>query len=140
MNHPRYGICIVLVYVDDILVVADYVDWIRSAKSAIGAEFNMTDFGEASFVLGMDLTRCWASGTIRLSQEQYTLDLLEKYGMQDCSPAKTPMGSINGSGLGESEGWLSSCITARVTAAAASCAMVRICATRRDICAAEAAC
>eukprot|EP00873_Tetraselmis_striata_P036549 jgi/Tetstr1/456813/TSEL_043487.t1 len=42
---------------------------------------------------GMDLTRCWASGTIRLSQEQYTLELLEKYGMQDCSPAKTPMGS-----------------------------------------------
>eukprot|EP00873_Tetraselmis_striata_P027582 jgi/Tetstr1/447846/TSEL_003763.t1 len=53
----------------------------------------MTDFGEAAFVLGMDLTRCWASGTIRLSQEQYTLELLEKYGMQDCSPAKTPMGS-----------------------------------------------
>eukprot|EP00873_Tetraselmis_striata_P018760 jgi/Tetstr1/439024/TSEL_027516.t1 len=93
MNHPRYGICIVLVYVDDILVVSDSVEWIRSAKSAIGAEFNMTDFGEAAFVLGMDLTRCWASGTIRLSQEQYTLELLEKYGMQDCSPAKTPMGS-----------------------------------------------
>eukprot|EP00873_Tetraselmis_striata_P046153 jgi/Tetstr1/466417/TSEL_010945.t1 len=93
MNHPRYGICIVLVYVDDILVVSDSVEWIRSAKSAIGAEFNMTDFGEAAFVLGMDLTRCWASGAIRLSQEQYTLELLEKYGMQDCSPAKTPMGS-----------------------------------------------
>eukprot|EP00873_Tetraselmis_striata_P028973 jgi/Tetstr1/449237/TSEL_036442.t1 len=93
MNHPRYGICIVLVYVDDILVVSDSVEWIRSAKSAIGAEFNMTDFGEAAFVLGMDLTRCWASGTIRLSQEQYTLEVLEKYGMQDCSPAKTPMGS-----------------------------------------------
>eukprot|EP00873_Tetraselmis_striata_P005252 jgi/Tetstr1/425516/TSEL_001527.t1 len=41
----------------------------------------------------MDLTRWWVSGTIRLSQEQYTLELLEKYNMQDCSPAKTPMGS-----------------------------------------------
>eukprot|EP00873_Tetraselmis_striata_P012893 jgi/Tetstr1/433157/TSEL_022489.t1 len=39
------------------------------AKSAIGAEFNMTDFGEAAFVLGMDLTRCWTSSTVRLSQE-----------------------------------------------------------------------
>eukprot|EP00873_Tetraselmis_striata_P026749 jgi/Tetstr1/447013/TSEL_034471.t1 len=93
MNHPRYGIYIVLVYVDDILVVSDSVDWIRSAKSATGAEFNMTDFGEAAFVLGMDLTRCWAASTIRLSQEHYTLELLEKYGMQDCSPARTPMGS-----------------------------------------------
>eukprot|EP00873_Tetraselmis_striata_P017930 jgi/Tetstr1/438194/TSEL_026794.t1 len=62
-------------------------------KSAIGAEFNMTHFGEAAFVLGMDLTRCSASGTIRLSQEQYTPELLEKYGMQDFSLAKTPMGS-----------------------------------------------
>eukprot|EP00873_Tetraselmis_striata_P002448 jgi/Tetstr1/422712/TSEL_013509.t1 len=90
MNHPRYGICIVLVYVDDILVVSDSIEWIWSAKSAIGAEFNMTDFGEAAFVMGMDLTRCWASGTIRLSQEQYTLELLEKYGMHDCSPPRPP--------------------------------------------------
>eukprot|EP00873_Tetraselmis_striata_P034503 jgi/Tetstr1/454767/TSEL_041650.t1 len=35
MNHPRYGIYIVLAFVDDILVVSDFVDWIRSAKSAI---------------------------------------------------------------------------------------------------------
>eukprot|EP00873_Tetraselmis_striata_P038903 jgi/Tetstr1/459167/TSEL_004613.t1 len=34
MNHPRYGICIVLVYVDDILVVSDSVDWIRDADKA----------------------------------------------------------------------------------------------------------
>eukprot|EP00873_Tetraselmis_striata_P046154 jgi/Tetstr1/466418/TSEL_010946.t1 len=45
-----------------------------------------------------------------------------------------------GSGLGESEGWLSSCITARVAVVAASCAMVRICSTIWDICSAEAAC
>eukprot|EP00873_Tetraselmis_striata_P005251 jgi/Tetstr1/425515/TSEL_001526.t1 len=41
MNHPRYGICIVLVYVDDILVVSDSVEWIRSAKSAIDTSARM---------------------------------------------------------------------------------------------------
>eukprot|EP00873_Tetraselmis_striata_P002188 jgi/Tetstr1/422452/TSEL_013290.t1 len=46
----------------------------------------------------------------------------------------------HGSGLGESEGWRSSCTTARVAAVAASCAMVRISATIWDICSAEAAC
>lgn len=32
----------------------------------------MTDFGEASFIAGIDLTRDMAANTIKLSQEQYT--------------------------------------------------------------------
>jgi hypothetical protein len=47
MNHPVHGICIILVYVNDLLIVLDSLEWITSAKRAIGEQFRMTDFGEA---------------------------------------------------------------------------------------------
>jgi len=30
MNHPVHGICIVLVYVDDILIISDSIDRVTS--------------------------------------------------------------------------------------------------------------
>jgi hypothetical protein len=38
-----HGICIVLVYVDDIPIVSDSLKRIESAKLAIGDQFRMTD-------------------------------------------------------------------------------------------------
>jgi hypothetical protein len=38
----------------------------------------MTDFGEAKFILGMNIVRNKEAGTISLSQEQYTKEILEK--------------------------------------------------------------
>jgi hypothetical protein len=91
MNHPLHGISIVLVYVDDILIVLDSLKWIESAKRAIGGQFRMTDFGEAKFFLGMDIIKNRESGTISLSQEQFTKEILEKYGMLDITPSKVAM-------------------------------------------------
>jgi hypothetical protein len=44
MYHPVHGVCIVLVYADDIPIVSDSHKWIQSAKRAIGEQFRMTDF------------------------------------------------------------------------------------------------
>jgi hypothetical protein len=51
----------------------------------------MTDFGEAKFILGMDIIRNREAGTISLSHEQYTKEILETYGMLDSTPSKVPM-------------------------------------------------
>jgi hypothetical protein len=51
----------------------------------------MTDFGEAKFILGMDIIGNREAGTISLFQEQYTKEILEKYGMLDSTPSKVPM-------------------------------------------------
>jgi hypothetical protein len=92
MNHPLHGTCIVLVYVDDILIGSDSLKWIESAKPAIGDQFRMTDFGDAKLILGMDIIRNIEAGTISPSHEQYTKEILEKYGMLDSTPSKVPMG------------------------------------------------
>jgi hypothetical protein len=51
----------------------------------------MTDFGLATSILWMDISGDLPSGTFRLSREQYTTELLEKYGMLDNSPSTLPM-------------------------------------------------
>jgi hypothetical protein len=91
MNHPIHGICIILVYLDDLLIVSDSLEWITSAKRAIGERFRMTDFDEAKFILGMDIVRNREAGTISLSQEQCTKEMLENYGMLDGASSKIPM-------------------------------------------------
>jgi hypothetical protein len=68
MNHPLHGICIALVYVDDILIVSNSLKWIESAKRAIGDQFRITDFGEAKFIRGMIIVKSREAGTISLSQ------------------------------------------------------------------------
>jgi hypothetical protein len=51
----------------------------------------MTDFGEAKFILGMKIVMKGDAGTINLSQEHYTEEILEKYDILDITPSKVPM-------------------------------------------------
>jgi hypothetical protein len=54
-------------------------------------KFEMADLGEVSFYLGMKVERDRASRTLKLSQEHYTKDILERFGMADAKPVSTPM-------------------------------------------------
>jgi hypothetical protein len=94
MNHRQvHGICIVLIYVGDILIVS--TEWIESAKRAIGERFRMTYLGEAKFILGMDFVRNRDAWTISISHGQYTKEIIEKYVMLDNTPSKVPMASTH---------------------------------------------
>ena len=50
----------------------------------------MTDMGDVSLVLGMEVVRDREGKTVTISQETYTKSLLERYGMAKCNPAYTP--------------------------------------------------
>ena len=52
--------------------------------------FKMTDMGDVSLVLGMQVTRDRQQKTMTISQENYTRSILEKFGMADCKPVSTP--------------------------------------------------
>ena len=51
----------------------------------------MKDMGEAHFILGVQITRDRARRQLYLSQAEYIRTILERFGMQDCKPAATPM-------------------------------------------------
>ena len=57
----------------------------------LSEHFKLRDLGPTSFLLGIQITRDRSNRRISLSQRQYILDMLERYGFSGCSPIKTPM-------------------------------------------------
>jgi len=84
-------IIIVLVYVDDILLVASSLAAIFKITDALRKRFEMKDLGEAKVILGLNIRRDKALGTLKLSQGKYAGQVLEKFGMAECNPIGTPL-------------------------------------------------
>ena len=65
----------------------------RSFKAAIGAAFKMKDLGAVTRFLGMDVQRDRSRHVTRVSltSSRHIDDMLQRFGMQDCKPASTPL-------------------------------------------------
>ena len=50
----------------------------------------MTDVGDVSTVLGMNVAHDHEKGTITIDQRDYTGDIVERFGMKACDPVFTP--------------------------------------------------
>ena len=94
-NHSLYvqkdehGIVIICIYVDDLIVGGDNEAEIEHVKTLLKQEFYIKDLGELQFFLGIEIVR--TKEGIWLSQRQYALDMLSKYGMADCKPISMPL-------------------------------------------------
>ncbi|MCO5613474.1 hypothetical protein L7F22_067751 [Adiantum nelumboides] len=58
-------------------------------KSLLKKKFDMKDLGELQYFLGIEIIH--TEEGIWLSQRQYALDMLSKYGMADCKPISMPL-------------------------------------------------
>ena len=88
--YRKNGMVIVLtLYVDDPLVGAD-IQVVESIKRKLMERFKMTDMGDVSLVLGVQVTRDGQDKTLNISQENYTKSILEKFCMANCKPTSTP--------------------------------------------------
>ncbi|PKA48313.1 Retrovirus-related Pol polyprotein from transposon TNT 1-94 [Apostasia shenzhenica] len=87
MSH----ILIVCLYVDDIIYTSSSSTFLNGFKEKMKHEFEMTDLGLLHYFLGLEIKQ--TSKGIFLSQEKYTSDLLEKFGMRNCNKVETPMNS-----------------------------------------------
>ena len=54
-------------------------------KQLLFSHFDMKDFGEASYVLGIQVLRDKPSGIMGLSQQTYIERILKRFNMQSCS-------------------------------------------------------
>ena len=71
-----------VLYVDDILFRYD-VGMLTSVKVWLVKWFDMKDFGEANYVLGIQLFGDWKRKLIALSQSSYINKVFQKFAMQD---------------------------------------------------------
>ena len=75
---------------DDILLLGDNKQLLGKLTKQLMDRFEMTDLGDVSKVLGMNVARDRENGTITIDQKDYTEDILERYGMTNCNVAFTP--------------------------------------------------
>ena len=79
----------VLLYVDDMLITGDDLDYISHVKQQLGKEFQMSDLGPLSYFLGIEVLH-YAKGYY-ISQSKYIQDLIARSGITDNRTAATPM-------------------------------------------------
>ncbi|CDO76041.1 hypothetical protein BN946_scf184948.g1 [Trametes cinnabarina] len=90
--YLRDGVRIIIsVFVDDITIASKSKDSIQRVKDELRAHFKLRDLGPTSWLLGVKIERDRAKRSLSISQRQYALDILERYGFANCDPVGTPM-------------------------------------------------
>jgi hypothetical protein len=84
-------VILVLVYVDDLLLVANDTAALTTTKMDLCGRFDMKDMGEAHFILGVQIRRDRARRQLYLSQQEYVRTILKRFNMEDCKPVASPM-------------------------------------------------
>ena len=78
-----------LLYVDDIVLMASTPTLLQRVAERLHSEFAMTDLGDLHHFLGISVTR--SSDGLFLSQRQYALDLLQRAGKAECHSTSAPI-------------------------------------------------
>ncbi|KAL6341882.1 hypothetical protein AAG906_038127 [Vitis piasezkii] len=72
-----------LLYVDDMLIVAKSMNEVNKLKSLLSKEFDMKYLGTTKKILGIEIHRDKASGILWLSQHSYVMRMLERFNMDN---------------------------------------------------------
>jgi transposase InsO family protein len=82
---------IIPVFVDDMTIISKSKTLVQSVKDELKKRFKLRDLGPTKFLLGVAIERDRNKKILTLSQKQYILDILSRYGHSDCNPVSTPM-------------------------------------------------
>ena len=80
----------IALYVDDLIIAGDNEDDISTIKRRLSERFDMKDLGIASQFLGMEI-EYGNDGSIKIHQNSYIQQLLDRHGMGDSTPVTTPL-------------------------------------------------
>jgi hypothetical protein len=78
-------------YVDDLLICSNLPSDVATMKKSFHDQFKMTDEGEVTHFLQIEVSRNRSTRTISLSQRQYVVNLLDKYAEHVPFAAGIPM-------------------------------------------------
>jgi hypothetical protein len=83
------NILLIEVYVDDIIFGSDDDKLGQKFAKDMKNEFEMSLLGALSLFLGLQI--CQSNQGIFISQTKYIIEMLKRFGMEDCKPIITPM-------------------------------------------------
>ncbi len=96
--HDQEGTFLV-VYVDDMIVLAPDQKTIDLFKRDLFKVFSMTDQDECKYFLGVHIDR--ADRSLKIHQKTAIIQILKRYGLEDIPPIKTPIREIPSKNTGE---------------------------------------
>ncbi|WKA05324.1 hypothetical protein VitviT2T_023298 [Vitis vinifera] len=79
-----------VLYVDDILLIGNDVESLSKAKNWLASQFQMKDLGEASYILGIQMTRDRKNRLLALSQAAYIDKVLVKFAIENSKKGNLP--------------------------------------------------
>ena len=86
-SHVTY----IALYVDDLLLISSCMTRLADVKRSLSDTFEMTDLGEAQYILGLQITRDRSTRTLSLSQAEYVRRVVERYNMSNAKVVPTPL-------------------------------------------------
>lgn len=90
ISQRKNRVMIISIYVDDILIATNDTNWLKNTKHSLAESFEMKDLGPVNYCLGIEFQQNETDHSVCLTQRQSEA-ILERFGMQDCKPAKTPI-------------------------------------------------
>ena len=85
------GTLIIILYVDDITILGDNLSSINKLKSALSNRYEMTDLGEIDSYLGVRIKRDRSARRLEIDQSHYALEIVNRFGLSDANPTRTPL-------------------------------------------------
>jgi hypothetical protein len=80
-----------ILYVDDILLIGNDVNFLNTIKESLKKSFSMKDLGEAAYILGIKIYRDRSRRLIALSQSTYIDKVLKRFKMENAKKGLLPM-------------------------------------------------
>ena len=75
------SVAFLILYVDDILLIGNDIEFLDSIKGYLNKNFSMKDLGEAAYILGIKIYRDRSRRLIRLSMSTYLDKILKELKM-----------------------------------------------------------
>lgn len=82
---------ILALYVDNAILFSNNLDLLKHTKKILSQQFEMKDYGEVHYCLGIQVVCNRENRTIYLNQQRNIEDILERFNMKNCKPSITPM-------------------------------------------------
>ena len=87
-SHEEY--VMLTLYVDDVLITGPSIGILQQIQDRLKSTFSISELGPVSLILGIEVIRDEAQGTLKLSQRKYVEATLKRFGMESSNPVHTP--------------------------------------------------
>ncbi len=91
VNQKSTYLWLIGLYVDDLLIAGSNQDKIREIKNELTRRFEMKYLGQSRVTLGIEITADCPNRRLFISQSDYTLSILARFGMENSHSVTTPM-------------------------------------------------